>query len=121
GLSLDMAGFESAMQAQRDKARSASKFESAETLDLDLDGETAFLGYEALSSEGKVLALFKDGKRVEVLNAGDDGVVVLDHTAFYAESGGQVGDVGQLLGENFAFDVRDTGKQGGLFLHRGSL
>src|SRR5690606_32038150 len=114
-------GFEHAMAQQKSKARSASRFESAEKLEITLEGETTFVGYEELSTEGMILGLFRDGKPVDALNAGETGVVVLDKTAFYAEAGGQVGDVGQLLTESSAFEVQDTAKQGGLFLHKGRL
>lgn len=121
GLTLDMDGFEKAMEAQRARARSASRFDASETLELDLKGETAFVGYDQLSNEGRIQALLRDGSTVDELEAGETGIVVLDTTAFYAESGGQVGDTGQLVNESSAFHVEDTVKQGNLFLHRGTL
>ncbi|MEX2367230.1 MAG: alanine--tRNA ligase, partial [Pseudohongiellaceae bacterium] len=121
GLSIDQAGFEQAMAAQKAMARSASRFESGATLDLGLDGETAFLGYEQLTAEATVQGLFRDGQPVSGLAAGEAGMVVLDSTAFYAESGGQVGDIGQLLNSSAVFDVGDTIKQGALFLHLGTM
>src|SRR5690606_2430550 len=91
------------------------------SLEFSIDGETVFVGYDALATDGTILGLFRDGKPVDALNVGESGIVVLDSTAFYAESGGQVGDVGQLVGESAVFEVQDTAKQGALFLHKGHL
>ena len=122
GLHLDMAGFEQEMAAQRERARAHSQFGVRQNADLGLSGSTEFHGYECLDEEATVLALFRDGQAVEVLNAGEEGLVVLDHTPFYAESGGQVGDSGHLHAEGVSFAVRDTRKQGeGLFTHIGVL
>jgi len=82
---------------------------------------TEFTGYTATHGSAKVIALYKDGQSVDVLNEGDDGVVVLDRTPFYAESGGQIGDCGFLKASSGRFDVRDTTKTGGAFLHHGVL
>ncbi len=121
-LTLDEAGFEREMEAQRERARAASAFGMDYNSLVKVEGETAFTGYLATCGEGKVLALFKDGIKVERLHAGDEGVVVLDQTPFYAESGGQVGDCGYLSAEGVRFDVRDTSKTaGGAFLHHGIL
>src|SRR5690606_1498855 len=120
-LSLDMAGFEQAMEKQKSKARSASRFESDAALDLDAGGETRFTGYEQLGGEASVQALFQNGEKTSELTAGQQGVVVLDNTVFYAESGGQVGDIGRLRGSNASFIVEDTRKQGNQFLHYGTL
>ncbi|MES2624746.1 MAG: alanine--tRNA ligase, partial [Pseudomonadota bacterium] len=98
GLSVDTAGFDTAMNQQKQQARAASRFEADAALDITHDGVTNFKGYEGLSSTGKVLALFRDGKAVAQLNQGEKGVVILDETPFYAESGGQVGDKGLLHG-----------------------
>ncbi len=122
GLHLDMASFEQEMAAQRERARAHSQFGVRQNADLGLSGSTEFHGYECLDEEATVLALFRDGQAVEVLNAGEEGLVVLDHTPFYAESGGQVGDSGHLHAEGVSFAVRDTRKQGeGLFTHIGVL
>ncbi len=86
---------------------------------VKVEGETRFLGYQGTSGAGKVLALFKEGMVVDSLSAGEEGVVVLDQTPFYAESGGQIGDCGYLAAEGLRFDVRDTSKAGSAFLHHG--
>ncbi|MDQ5910140.1 MAG: alanyl-tRNA synthetase, partial [Pseudomonadota bacterium] len=130
GLQLDMAGFERAMAAQRARARAASKFyvELTDTIlaSDNLEGEvisaTDFQGYDRLEEAATVVALFRDGQAVEVLNAGEEGVAVLDHTPFYAESGGQVGDTGWLRAEGLEFEIHDTRKQGeGVFTHIGAV
>jgi alanyl-tRNA synthetase len=121
GLSVDQQGFEQAMEAQKKQARAASKFDADEALALSLDGETRFDGYDSLQSSGKVVALFRNGKPVERLAGGEQGVVVLDSTSFYAESGGQVGDQGFLLADGVEFRVDDTRKQGKQFLHIGTV
>ena len=130
GLQLDMAGFEQAMAAQRARARAASKFyvELTDTIlaSDNLEGEvisaTDFQGYDRLEEAATVVALFRDGQAVEVLNAGEEGVAVLDHTPFYAESGGQVGDTGWLRAEGLEFEIHDTRKQGeGVFTHIGAV
>ena len=117
GLTIDHAGYEAAMAEQRARARAAGNFKvdySAAGLDLPA---SEFLGYTQLAEQGKVVALIKDGQKVERLVEGDDGVVVLDRTPFYAESGGQAGDCGYLeLGGN-RLEVRDCQKQGGAHLH----
>lgn len=117
GLTIDQEGYEAAMAEQRARARAAGSFKvdyNAAGLDLPA---SEFLGYSSLAEQGKVLALVKDGKKVERLVEGDDGVVVLDRTPFYAESGGQAGDCGYLeLGTN-RLEVRDCQKQGVSHLH----
>src|SRR5690606_10418806 len=118
-LTLDEEGFEREMQAQRERARSASAFGMDYNSLVKVEGETRFTGYAGTSGSGKVVALFREGMSVEQLNAGEEGVVVLDQTPFYAESGGQVGDCGYLTSEGLRFDVRDTSKAGGAFLHHG--
>ena len=121
GLTLDMAGFEEAMEAQRQRARSASNFKMGDGVSLDLDGKTDFCGYDRLTSAGKVLTLLRDGQEIEQLSEGEQGAVVLDHTPFYAESGGQAGDAGLLLAPGLRFEVSDTQKAGSHFLHIGTL
>ncbi|MFP6799882.1 MAG: alanine--tRNA ligase, partial [Pseudomonas sp.] len=118
-LTLDEAGFEREMQAQRERARSASSFGMDYNALVKVDSDTAFLGYQSTSGSGKIIALFKAGQAVDSLGEGEEGVVVLDQTPFYAESGGQVGDCGFLEGAGVRFDVRDTTKAGGAFLHHG--
>ncbi|QGZ31781.1 alanine--tRNA ligase [Stutzerimonas stutzeri] len=120
-LTLDEEGFEREMEAQRERARSASAFGMDYNSLVKVEGETRFTGYLGTSGSGKVLALFKEGMAVQSLSAGEEGVVVLDETPFYAESGGQIGDCGYLSSEGTRFDVRDTSKAGGAFLHHGIL
>jgi alanyl-tRNA synthetase len=122
GLQLDHAGFEREMAAQRERARAHSQFGLRQTADLGVEGRTEFHGYDRLAEEAAVVALFRDGRAVEMLNAGEEGTVVLDHTPFYAESGGQVGDSGWLRADGLEFEVRDTQKQSeGVFTHIGAL
>jgi alanyl-tRNA synthetase len=120
GVMLDMAGFEAAMEAQRERARAASKFAAAAGLEY-AGGRTEFHGYDTLSLKGRVVALYREGTQVPLLNAGESGVVVLDRTPFYAESGGQVGDRGELAGPAGTFAVEDTQKvQAEVFGHHGT-
>ncbi|UVE19152.1 alanine--tRNA ligase [Pseudomonas sp. LS44] len=125
-LTLDEAGFEREMEAQRERARSTSSFGMDYNSLVKIDSDTRFLGYEGTSGTGQIIALFKDGKAVDVLGEGEEGVVVLDQTPFYAESGGQIGDCGFLSdeagsGAGVRFDVRDTTKAGGAYLHHGAV
>ncbi|MBP5987398.1 MAG: alanine--tRNA ligase [Azonexus sp.] len=120
-FTVDGAAFDAAMARQKEQARAAGKFKMAAALDY-AGQETAFHGYESLEAKGKVLALYKDGAAVNELNEGDLGVVVLDNTPFYAESGGQVGDRGELKGVGGIFAVEDTLKiQAAVFGHHGVL
>jgi len=119
GLTVDQPGFEAAMQAQREKAKAASKFAAIDNDGLKLDEQTEFLGYEGTEGEGKVVALFRDGAAVEELAAGEEGAVVLAATPFYAESGGQVGDTGILVADGKLFAVNDTQKGGNANVHYG--
>ncbi|RMH86437.1 alanine--tRNA ligase [Pseudomonas sp. AOB-7] len=119
GLSLDESGFEREMAAQRERARSASAFGMDYNALVKVDSDTRFLGYEGTRGSGTIVALFADGQAVDSLQEGEEGVVVLDQTPFYAESGGQVGDCGYLEGAGVSFEVRDTTKAGGAFLHHG--
>jgi alanyl-tRNA synthetase len=121
GLTLDEAGFESAMQAQRERARSASQFGLDYNNFVKIDLETEFQGYEDAVGSGQVVALFREGQEVDWLKDGESGVVILDKTPFYAESGGQVGDTGYLEKGDMRFDVRDTTKSGLAHLHRGVI
>jgi len=120
-LTLDMDGYEKAMEAQRERARSASKFGVDYNDSIDTDAVTDFTGYEHVQDQSEVEALFKDGQAVAEITAGDEAVVILKNTPFYAESGGQVGDTGLLSNDNASFDVMDTQKQGKAFIHIGSL
>ncbi len=121
GLSIDQAGFDAAMEAQRRRAQAASKFGSDLRDTLKLSGKTDFLGYDRLTEKGVVTALIFDGAVVDALRPGQEGQVVLDHTPFYAESGGQIGDAGVLIGAAARFTVRDTQKVGASFAHVGVL
>jgi alanyl-tRNA synthetase len=121
-LTLDMAGFETAMDAQRARARAASKFGADHAAEIALEGSTDFIGYTDLNGSGEVVALYRDGQCVETLDQGDTGMVVLDRTPFYAESGGQVGDAGTLAGADASFQVEDTQKRGeGVHVHVGRV
>ncbi|UAW97456.1 alanine--tRNA ligase [Halopseudomonas nanhaiensis] len=119
GLTLDEAGFEKAMEAQRERARSASQFSVDYNALLKVDAETRFQGYEGTAGSGRIVALFCEGQAADRLEEGQAGVVILDETPFYAESGGQVGDTGYLEGAGVRFDVRDTTKGGNAHLHHG--
>jgi len=122
GLTVDMAGFERAMAAQRDRGRASAKFSAALNQRVFVDGKVAFLGYDTLAEESTVTALLdSDGQPVDALAAGDAGVVVLDRTPFYGESGGQVGDTGSLEGGGRLFRVDDTLVSGDQHLHVGEL
>ena len=121
GVMLDMAGFEAAMGAQRERARAASRFSAAAGLEY-AGGKTEFRGYDTLSVQARVVALYREGAQVEALKSGDTGTVVLDQTPFYAESGGQVGDRGSLVAASGTFEVVDTQKiQAEVFGHHGTL
>ncbi|EBU3480207.1 alanine--tRNA ligase [Salmonella enterica] len=120
-IKVDEAGFEAAMEEQRRRAREASGFGADYNAMIRVDSASEFKGYDHLELNGKVTALFVDGKAVEVINAGQEAVVVLDQTPFYAESGGQVGDKGELKGAGFTFAVNDTQKYGQAIGHIGKL
>src|SRR5262245_39663870 len=121
GVRIDMAGFEAAMEEQRSRARAASKFAMAADLEYS-GGKTEFRGYDTLKVTAKVVALYKEGTAAKSLKAGEAGVVVLDQTPFYAESGGQVGDRGEIVGSAGTFTVGDTQKiQADVFGHHGSV
>ncbi|MFP6808419.1 MAG: alanine--tRNA ligase [Pseudomonadales bacterium] len=116
-LEIDLEGFEREMDAQRQRARAASKFDSTDLSEFNLDYQTQFIGYESLRGQGKVLALFIGEQQVESVSAGDDLIVVLDKTPFYGESGGQAGDTGVLSGNGVSLAVLDTTKDNETFLH----
>jgi alanyl-tRNA synthetase len=120
-VTLDEAGFQEAMEKQKSAARAAGKFEMAASLEYG-GAKTVFKGYDALADEASVLAMYVDGKAVQALAAGQEAIVVLDRTPFYAESGGQSGDVGVIEAGSTAFEVRDTQKiQPDVFGHHGTL
>lgn len=120
-VSVDSAAFDAAMARQKEQARSAGKFKMA--ANLEYDGiATTFFGYETLETAGQISALYKDGVAVNKLNEGEQGVIVLNNTPFYAESGGQIGDSGELRGTDGIFSVEDTQKiQANVFGHHGVL
>ncbi|MGA0585581.1 alanine--tRNA ligase [Dyella sp. KRB-257] len=125
GMEVDMAGFEQAMNEQRERARAAGRFEARGLMPADLASQlqpTAFLGYDALRIEGAtVVGIVRGGKQFDRLAEGEDGLVILDRTPFYAESGGQVGDTGVLAAAAGRFEVSDTLKMGGVFFgHAGT-
>ena len=121
GLTIDSEGFEAAMNAQRTRAREASHFGSDYSGHLQLEGETTFTGYDQLTGGSRITALFYEGAAVEQLQTGQSGIVVLEQTPFYAESGGQVGDHGRLESSSARFEVHDTQKQGSVFTHIGNV
>ncbi|MCQ8103785.1 alanine--tRNA ligase [Methylomonas sp. SURF-2] len=121
-LSVDHHGFEVEMSAQRDRARAGGSFAADYDQDIKHDSDTEFTGYYTLNGSVEIIGLYKKGQPVESLEAGDEGVVILDQTPFYAESGGQVGDTGLIECGGAVFEVHDTQKQGGkLFLHKGKV
>jgi alanyl-tRNA synthetase len=122
GLHIDQAGFDSEMQAQKTRARASSQFNAGgKALQLDGYVATSFLGYKKFASRASVVAILQNGESQEILDNGDEAMVILDRTPFYAESGGQVGDIGTLSLKNTEFQVRDTQKQNDIYLHIGQL
>ena len=121
GLTIDSEGFEAAMEQQRRRSQEASKFGADQSAGAKVEAQTVFRGYEELSTTGQVAALLKGGAPVQELAAGDKGEVVLDRTPFYAESGGQVGDAGELTGPGVRFAVADTQKRGAAHAHLGEV
>ena len=121
GLTIDQAAFDVAMEAQRRRAQAASKFGADLRETIKLTGKTDFSGYDRVADDARVTSLIFDGAVVDVLRPGQEGQVVLDHTPFYAESGGQIGDTGALVGPHARFTVRDTQKIGASFAHVGVL
>ena len=121
-LTVDHAGFDIAMGKQRDRARAAKNFGADYNQTIKLDAETEFTGYQQLNDQAQIIGLFQQSEAVDVLAEGADGVVVLDRTPFYAESGGQVGDLGRIEVDGAIFEVINTQKQGAsLFLHYGKV
>ena len=121
GMTIDQAGFDAAMEEQRKRSQDASKFGVALSGSASIDSRTQFEGYDGLEGQGKVVALLKGGAAVPELNTGEEGEVVLDRTPFYAESGGQVGDAGDLASPGVQFNVADTQKRGTAFSHVGRV
>src|SRR5688572_4960001 len=121
GLAVDMEGYERAMDVQRRQSQAASQFGADLSTQVKVEGKTDFLGYRSVTDVGQVVALIKDGAAVNELNAGDEGEVVLDRTPFYAESGGQIGDTGELGNVSARFSVTDTQKRGSVHSHLGKL
>ncbi|WP_017429761.1 alanine--tRNA ligase [Vreelandella jeotgali] len=122
GVTPDEAGFQQELEAQRERARAASQFGADYTPAVSLDGETTFTGYEQLEDDARIVALVDaEGNDLAELDAGDKGIVVLDRTPFYGESGGQVGDTGYLYVAGGCFQVTDTQKQGSHHLHQGRM
>ncbi len=119
GLTLDVAGFEREMEAQRNRARSASQFSGGLSEQVNIEGETEFRGYDSTLEQATITGILVDGEHVEQLHQGQQGVIILDHSPFYAESGGQAGDLGQISTDNANFEVSDTRKQGKVFTHIG--
>jgi alanyl-tRNA synthetase len=121
GLAVDMEGYERAMEVQRRQSQASSQFGAGSASSVNFEDKTDFLGYGAVKDIGRVVALIKGGVPVDELNAGDEGEVVLDRTPFYAESGGQVGDTGELVNPGAQFLVEDTRKRGSAHSHVGKL
>ncbi len=121
-INVDSSGFEKLMEQQRHRARAASQFGAEYGQDVEISGETKFTGYDSLKDKGKIVALFRGKESVKALKAGEQGMVILDQTPFYAESGGQVGDQGVLCTAKAEFKVEDTQKRGGgAHAHLGTL
>jgi alanyl-tRNA synthetase len=121
GIMIDHAGFEAAMEREREMSSAASRFGAGATIDYS-GRSTEFTGYETLAQEANVLALYREGAQVQEIRAGEPAVVVLDRTPFYAESGGQVGDRGEIVAPGGTFAVDDTQKiQATVFGHHGAL
>ena len=121
-LTLDMSGFEAAMEIQRDQARAASNFSAVEKLDLDGLEKTVFSGYASLQSEAQIVGIFSPAnEKLDIVPANSEVLIVLDTTPFYAESGGQIGDAGLLESDEARFEVSDTQKQSDIFIHKGRL
>ncbi|WP_371970970.1 alanine--tRNA ligase [Acinetobacter sp. AL9] len=118
-LTIDEAGFEVEMAAQRQRARDAGKFAVDYNSIVKVEGDTQFDGYDATAGEGQIIAIYKDGEQVDEVVEGDEALIVLNQTPFYAESGGQIGDTGLFKNETGIFEVQDTKKSGGAFVHQG--
>ena len=120
-LSWDYEGFNVSMLKQREQSQQSQQFNRDQTQQVHLSGETKFTGYEKVIDDGKVIALLHDFKPVKQLKKGENGIVILDQSLFYAESGGQVGDTGYLYFEEGRFRVNNTQKKGAVILHEGQV
>lgn len=120
-IGIDEAGFETHMQAQRERARDAGKFDVDYSAAIKVDTPTQFLGYDSLAADTAIVGLYQDGKEVDTLAEGDTGVIVLTATPFYAEGGGQVGETGEISTESGVFAVEDTKKSGQAIIHHGTV
>ncbi|ESK41190.1 alanyl-tRNA synthetase [Acinetobacter nectaris CIP 110549] len=120
-LTIDESGFETEMAAQRQRARDAGKFKVDYNNIVKVDTPTQFEGYQATQGQGKILAIYKDGQQVDEVQEGDEALIILDHTPFYAESGGQVGDTGIFRNDTGIFEILDTQKSGTAFIHQGVI
>ncbi|MHA3104105.1 alanine--tRNA ligase [Acinetobacter sp. ANC 3791] len=118
-LTIDEAGFETEMAAQRQRARDAGKFNVDYNSIVKVDSKTQFDGYTATQGQGQIVAIYKDGEQVDEVVEGDEALIVLNQTPFYAESGGQIGDTGIFKNETGIFEVQDTKKSGAAFVHQG--
>lgn len=118
-LTIDETGFEVEMAAQRQRARDAGKFAIDYNSVVKVEGETQFDGYDATAGQGQIIAIYKDGEQVDEVAEGDEALIVLNQTPFYAESGGQIGDTGIFKNDTGIFEVQDTKKSGGAFVHQG--
>ncbi|VTX94721.1 alanine--tRNA ligase [Acinetobacter ursingii] len=118
-LEIDEVGFKREMEAQRRRARDAGKFAVDYNSIVKVEGETQFDGYNATAGQGQIIAIYKDGEQVDEVVEGDEALIVLNQTPFYAESGGQIGDTGLFKNETGIFEVQDTKKSGGAFVHQG--
>ncbi|MCU4305021.1 alanine--tRNA ligase [Acinetobacter ursingii] len=118
-LEIDEVGFEREMEAQRRRARDAGKFTVDYNSIVKVEGETQFDGYNSTAGQGQIIAIYKDGEQVDEVVEGDEALIVLNQTPFYAESGGQIGDTGLFKNETGIFEVQDTKKSGGAFVHQG--
>lgn len=120
-IGIDEVGFETHMQAQRERARDAGKFDVDYSAAIKVDTPTQFLGYDSLAADTTIVGLYQDGKEVDTLAEGDTGVIVLTATPFYAEGGGQVGETGEISTESGVFAVEDTKKSGQAIIHHGTV
>ncbi|WP_151982137.1 alanine--tRNA ligase [Acinetobacter guerrae] len=118
-LEIDEVGFEREMEAQRRRARDAGKFAVDYNSIVKVEGQTQFDGYDATAGQGQIIAIYKDGEQVDEVVEGDEALIVLNQTPFYAESGGQIGDTGIFKNDTGIFEVQDTKKSGGAFVHQG--
>jgi alanyl-tRNA synthetase len=120
-LSIDEVGFEREMAAQRQRARDAGKFNVDYNSIVKVEGATQFDGYDATQGQGQIVAIYKDGEQVDEVSEGDEALIILSQTPFYAESGGQIGDTGLFKNDTGIFEVQDTKKSGSAFVHQGVM